>query len=61
MTDTIKHTVDYLRVLRSSDATQIISICRIQNPVKTLKLELKTTGLQYFLPMAEWKNKVNIE
>lgn len=31
---------------------------RIQNPAKELKFELKTKGIQYFLPMAEWKNKV---
>jgi hypothetical protein len=32
---------------------------RIQNPAKALKFELKTKGVQYFLPMAEWKNKAN--
>jgi len=31
---------------------------RIQNPAKALKFELKTKGVQYFLPMAEWKNKI---
>ncbi len=31
---------------------------RIQNPAKALKFELKTKGVQYFLPMAEWKQKV---
>jgi hypothetical protein len=30
---------------------------RIQNPAKALKFELKSKGVQYFLPMAEWKNK----
>lgn len=30
---------------------------RIQNPAKALKFELKTKGVQYFLPMAEWKHK----
>jgi hypothetical protein len=32
---------------------------RIQNPAKALKFELKSKGVQYFLPMAEWKNKAN--
>jgi len=32
---------------------------RIQNPAKALKFELKSKGVQYFLPMAEWKDKVN--
>ena len=32
---------------------------RIQNPFKALKFELKTKGVQYFLPMAEWKQKIN--
>lgn len=31
---------------------------RIQNPAKKLKFELKTKGVQYFLPLEEWKNKV---
>jgi len=31
---------------------------RIQNPAKALKFELKTKGVQYFLPMAEWKEKI---
>ncbi len=31
---------------------------RIQNPAKRLKFELKTKGVQYFLPMEEWKNKI---
>jgi len=31
---------------------------RIQNPAKKLKFELKTKGVQYFLPMEEWKTKV---
>ncbi len=31
---------------------------RIQNPAKALKFELRTKGVQYFLPMAEWKNKM---
>lgn len=30
---------------------------RIQNPADTLTFELKTKGVQYFLPMREWKNK----
>jgi len=28
-----------------------------QNPAVTLKFDLKTKGIQYFLPMAEWKAK----
>lgn len=32
---------------------------RIQSPAKLLKFELKTKGVEYFLPMAEWKDKVN--
>jgi hypothetical protein len=31
---------------------------RIQNPAKTLSFELKSKGVQYFLPMEEWKNKI---
>ena len=31
---------------------------RIQNPAKLLKFELRTKGIQYFLPMAEWKSKI---
>jgi hypothetical protein len=31
---------------------------RIQNPAKALKFELKSKGVQYFLPMAEWKQKI---
>ena len=34
---------------------------RIQNPAKVLKFELKSKGVQYFLPMAEWKQKINVE
>jgi len=30
---------------------------RIQNPAKTLSFELKSKGVQYFLPMGEWKIK----
>ncbi|MEI6122711.1 MAG: helicase-related protein [Bacteroidota bacterium] len=30
---------------------------RIQNPAKALKFELKTKGVQYFLPMEEWKTR----
>lgn len=32
---------------------------RIQNPAKLLRFELKTKGIQYFLPMKEWKSKIN--
>jgi SNF2 family DNA or RNA helicase len=31
---------------------------RIQNPSKALTFELKTKGVQYFLPMKEWKSKI---
>lgn len=31
---------------------------RIQNPAKTLNFELRTKGVQYFLPMSEWKSKI---
>ncbi len=34
---------------------------RIQNPAKALKFELKHKGIQYFLPMTEWKNKIKIQ
>jgi superfamily II DNA or RNA helicase len=34
---------------------------RIQNPAKALTFKLKSKGVQYFLPMAEWKQKINIE
>jgi superfamily II DNA or RNA helicase len=30
---------------------------RIQNPAKTLTFEMKSKGVQYFLPMAEWRAK----
>ena len=33
------------------------SLYRIQNPAKTLKFELKSKGIQYFLPMSAWQNK----
>ncbi|MFZ4400753.1 MAG: helicase-related protein [Bacteroidales bacterium] len=32
-------------------------IFRIQNPAKALKFELKSKGVQYFLPMSEWVAK----
>lgn len=31
---------------------------RIQNPAKTLRFELKSKGVQYFLRMEEWKSKI---
>jgi hypothetical protein len=34
---------------------------RIQNPAKKLKFELKSKGIQYFLPMAEWKQKISAQ
>lgn len=30
---------------------------RIQNPAQRLSFELKSKGVQYFLPMTEWRNK----
>lgn len=33
---------------------------RIQNPARALKFEMKTKGVQYYLPMDEWRPKVNI-
>jgi superfamily II DNA or RNA helicase len=32
---------------------------RIKNPAQALKFELKTKGVQYFLPMAEWQHKID--
>ncbi len=32
---------------------------RIQNPHKNLNFELRSKGVQYFLPMAEWKQKID--
>jgi hypothetical protein len=32
---------------------------RIQNPAKALRFQQKSKGVQYFLPMEEWKNKIN--
>lgn len=32
---------------------------RIQNPAKNLRFEEKSKGVQFFLPMLEWKNKLN--
>ncbi len=34
-------------------------IYRIQNPARSLNFELKIKGVQYFLPMDEWQNKIN--
>lgn len=34
---------------------------RIQNPVKNLHFELRSKGVQYYLPLAEWEMKVNNE
>lgn len=31
----------------------------IQNPAKSLNFELKSKGIQYFLPMNEWKSRIN--
>ncbi len=32
---------------------------RIQNPVKNLTFELRTKGVQYYLPMQEWLSKTD--
>lgn len=39
----------------------IPELFRIQNPAKNLLFERKTKGVQYFLPMQEWKTKVGSE
>ncbi len=31
---------------------------RIQNPAKNLRFQEKSKGVQFFLPMAEWKSKI---
>ena len=33
-------------------------VFRIQNPAKALRFELKSKGVQYYLPMEEWKQKI---
>ncbi len=33
---------------------------RIRNPHKALKFELKSKGVQYFLPMIEWQTKISM-
>ncbi len=35
-------------------------IYRLQNPAKALKFQLKTKGIQYFLPMEEWRSRAII-
>ena len=40
------------------DCKTIPQLYRIQNPANTLKFELKSKGVQYFLPMEEWKAKI---
>jgi hypothetical protein len=37
----------------------IPQLYRIQNPANTLKFELKSKGVQYYLPIDEWKQKIN--
>ena len=32
---------------------------RIQNPAKQLNFQQKSKGIQYFLPMDEWRSKIN--
>ena len=34
-------------------------LVRIQNPAKNLKFEIKSKGVQYFLPETEWKKVLN--
>ena len=36
----------------------IPELYRIQNPANQLSFELKSKGIQYFLPMAAWKSKI---
>ncbi len=36
----------------------IPELFRIQNPAKQLNFQQKSKGIQYFLPMEEWKNKI---
>ena len=31
---------------------------RIQNPAKTLKFQMKTKGVQFYLPLEEWRSKI---
>ena len=37
----------------------IPQLFRIQNPAKALKFEFRSKGVQYFLPMNEWKSKIS--
>ncbi len=39
--------------------SNIPKLYRIQNPAKALTFELKSKGVQYFLPMNEWKSKIH--
>ena len=32
---------------------------RIQNPGNKLKYEIKSKGIQYFIPLDKWKSKIN--
>ena len=61
----IVNVMNHLAQLRKSAWLYIVMNCkskseryRIQNPAKALKFELITKGIQYFLPMSEWKKKL---
>jgi hypothetical protein len=54
-----------LRLLGDSEWLSIVSKCkdnatlyRIQNPANVMVFEKKDKGVQYFLPLNEWKNKI---
>lgn len=45
----------WLYIVTNCKATP--SLIRIQNPAKNLNFELKSKGIQYYLPIEEWKKK----
>jgi hypothetical protein len=58
---------EYNRLLQLGEAAwlYIVTHCatgpllhRLRNPAKNLKFDQKAKGVQFFLPMAEWKNKI---
>jgi len=40
------------------DCKSTPKLFRVQNPAKALNFQLKSKGIQYFLPMNEWKSKL---
>jgi hypothetical protein len=40
------------------DCKSTPNLFRVQNPAKSLNFQLKSKGIQYFLPMNEWKSKI---